>query len=134
MNRERPIQRAVVSYLRYALPNAIVHHSVNEQALSGRDRRGAAIAMRNAKLDGMLAGFPDVIVLPPSHMPVMLFEVKSEGGRLRAEQKAMNAALRKLGYLIAVVRSVDDVREALADWGIPTREAVKKIPMKGTIT
>ena len=133
MSRERPIQRAVVAYLRYALPDAIVHHSVNEQALSGRDRRGAAIAMHNAKLDGMSPGFPDVIVLPWAHMPVMLFEVKSEGGRLTQGQRATHEHLRTLGHKIAVVRSVDDVREALADWGIASREVVQ-IPMKGTIS
>ena len=132
MSRERPIQRAVVAYLRQVLPDAIVHHSVNEQALSGRDRRGAAIAMRNAKLDGMSPGFPDVIVLSWAHMPVMLFEVKAEGGRLTQGQRATQEHLRTLGHKIAVVRSVDDVREALAEWGIASREVVK-IPMKGTI-
>jgi len=29
-NREAPIQRAIVAYLRHVLPDAIVHHSANE--------------------------------------------------------------------------------------------------------
>lgn len=132
MSRERPIQRAVVSYLRYALPDAIVHHSVNEQALSGRDRRGAAIAMRNAKLDGMLAGWPDIEVLTGKR--TLFFEVKCEGGKLSPTQARIHSQIRDLGYSVAVVRSVDDVREVLADWGVPTREAVKQIPMRGTIS
>jgi hypothetical protein len=133
MNRERPIQRAVVAYLRQVLPDALVHHSVNEQALSGRDRKAAAIAMRNAKLDGMVPGFPDVIVLPWAHIPLMFFEVKAEGAYTTPTQREVHSRLETLGYRVAVVRSVDDVREALAAWGIGTREAVK-IPLRGTIT
>jgi len=120
MSRERTIQRAVVAYLRQVLPGAVVHHSVNEQALSGRDRKAAAIAMRNAKLDGMLPGWPDIEVLTDSR--TLFFEVKREGGRLTDTQRKLHEEIRALGYSVAVVRSIEDVREALAEWAVPTRE------------
>ena len=120
MTTERGIQRAVVAYLRQVLPGAIVHHSVNEQALSGADRRAAAIAMRNAKLDGMLPGWPDIEVLTETR--TLFFEVKREGGRLTPSQSRIHEEIRALGYSVAVVRSIEDVREALAEWAVPTRE------------
>jgi len=131
MTTERAIQRAVVAYLRQVLPRAIVHHSVNEQALSGRDRRAASIAMHNAKLDGMLPGWPDIEVLTDER--TLFFEVKREGGKLSPAQAGIHEQIRALGYSVAVVRSVDDVREALTEWAVPTAEVVK-IPMKGTVS
>jgi len=120
MTTERAIQRAVVAYLRQVLPGAVVHHSVNEQALSGRDRKAAAIAMRNAKLDGMLPGWPDIEVLTDAR--TLFFEIKREGGRLTDTQRKLHEEIRALGYSVAVVRSIEDVREALAEWAVPTRE------------
>lgn len=36
-DREAPIQRAIVAYLRRVLPDAITHHSANEGVRGGRD-------------------------------------------------------------------------------------------------
>ena len=115
---ERAIHLAILGYLRSVLiGNPLIHHSPNEFGMSG-----AEIARQVAKHKdlGMVPGFPDLIVL--GFHGALFFEVKAEGGSLTASQRLVHADLERLGYRVAVVRSIDDVRAALAAWGIPTRE------------
>lgn len=119
VGREGPIHRAIVAYLRAVMPKAIIHHSANESHLSGR---GAMLATVRKKADGMLPGFPDILVLPYATVGPMLFEVKAEGGKVTETQKAVHDLLAELGYRVAVVRSVDDARETLREWSIPTNQ------------
>lgn len=118
INREAPIQRAIVTYLRRVLPDAVIHHSKNEINKRGKD---IARELATAKRNGSLTGFPDLIVLPFSTVGPLFFEVKAEGNYATPAQKEVHAWLRGLGYRVAVVRSIDDVREALTEWSIPTR-------------
>ena len=113
MKREEPIQKAIVDYLRLQYPRAITHHCRNEI-----NKRGANIAreLARAKQLGAVAGFPDIIFLPGER--VAFFEVKAEGNYASPAQKAVHQAMADLGYFCAVVRSIDDVKEALSDWGI----------------
>lgn len=119
-DRESPVQRAIVAWLRLALPGALVHHARNEI-----NQRGGGIAreLAQAAAKGAVAGFPDLIVLPFAHVGPLFLEVKAAGGYASAAQKDVHGRLRALGYRVAVVRSIDDVREALAGWGVWTREA-----------
>lgn len=119
MRREAPVQRAIVAYLRTALPNAVIHHARGEI-----NKRGADIAreLAQAKSLGAVKGFPDLVVILPAHLGVLFLEVKPDGGYASDAQKAMHGKLAELGYRVAVVRSIDDVRERLAEWGIWTRE------------
>lgn len=52
-------------------------------------------------------------------------EVKPEGEKQTAVQKAREAAIIAAGGLYAVCRSQDDVRETLALWCVPSREVAK---------
>jgi hypothetical protein len=116
--REAPIQRAIVDYLRTALPaDCVVHHCRNEI-----NKRGGHIAreLAEAKRLGAVAGFPDLIVLTAPG--ALFFEVKAEGSYASKAQKDMHERLGALGFPVAVVRSVDDVREWLAEWGVVTVE------------
>jgi hypothetical protein len=111
---EGPIHRAIVHYLRTVIPgNPIVHHSANEIGLSG-----VAIARQIAKntFNGTVTGFPDLILI--CHAGVTFWEVKSEGGRLTQAQADLHAEMRRLGHRVAVVRSIEDVREYLDEWAI----------------
>lgn len=119
MRRESAVQRAIVAYLRTALPNAVIHHARGEINKRGRD---IARELAQAKSLGAVKGFPDLVVILPAHLGVVFFEVKPEGGYASDAQKAMHGKLAELGYRVAVVRSIDDVRERLAGWGIWTRE------------
>lgn len=112
MKREAPIQKAIVNYLRTQYPRAVVHHSRNEINKRGKD---IAIELANAKRLGAVTGFPDIIFLPGER--VAFFEVKAEGNYATTAQKAVHAALADLGYFCGVVRSIDDVKEYLNEWG-----------------
>lgn len=124
---EATIQKAIVGYLRTALPDAITHHSANEGNRGGKSgiRDGA-----RKKALGQVAGFPDIIVLHWSRIGPLFFEVKAEGQYASKVQKDVHEALERLGYRVAVVRSIDDTREALRSWGIGT---IEKIPHRGQI-
>jgi len=127
VDREGPVQRKIVRFLRKAMPFAIVHHAKSEI-----NKSGAAIMREQAqaKLNGALLGFPDLIVLPYASVGVLFFEVKAEGNYASKPQKEMHGNMRKLGYRVAVVRSVEDVRESLAEWGVGWTE---EIPVRGSI-
>jgi hypothetical protein len=131
-DREGPIHRTILQWLRTFLPDAIVHHSANEGVRGGfRGARDGA----NRKAMGQVAGFPDLLVLPWSHIGPLLFEVKAPGNYADSNQKALHGRLEALGYRVAVVRSIDDTRAALQAWGIATKEAgcMVDIPMRGQI-
>ena len=116
VDREGPIQREIIAFLRKILPDAIVHHCANESHISGK---AAMIASVRKKRDGMLPGFPDIILLPyAAKLGAMFFEVKAEGNYATKAQKEVHAQLASLGYHVAVVRSAQDVMECLTDWDV----------------
>lgn len=115
---ERTIHLAVLAYLRRVLHgNPVIHHSANEIGLSGKD---VARHIANAKHMGLVPGYPDLVC--HTFHGDLFFEVKSEGNGLTPAQRAVHADLARLNRKVAVVRSIEDVREHLAKWGIPTRE------------
>jgi len=109
---EGPIHRSVIAYLRAMLPGAVIHHSPNEVGVKGRD---IARAIAKAKHNGMLVGFPDIIVIWRGH--VWTFEVKAPGNYPTAEQTEVGEMIRAQGVKWAVVRSIDDVALYVAAWG-----------------
>lgn len=122
IDREGPVQRAIVDYLRSVMPGAIVHHCKNEINKRGK---GIQIELAKAKRNGAVTGFPDLIVLPYANVGAFFLEVKAPGNYPSDPQKDAHAALRKLGYRVAVVRSVDDVRAALVGWGVGFQEKIE---------
>lgn len=119
-DRETPIQRAIITYLRRVLPGAIIHHSANELNMRGAE---AARTIAKAKSAGMLPGFPDILIFYRGQG--YCIEVKAEGGRLSATQKDVRDRLLAQGIPWAVCRSIDDAREKLALWGVETNEAMQ---------
>lgn len=116
---ETAIQIDIVDYLRKVLPpSAIVHHSKNEGNRGGR--KGLLDGVR-AKRMGVEAGFPDIAVYLPSQR-VVFFEVKNETGRATRTQQYMWQRLKSLGFDCGLVRSIDEVRNALRALDIQTRE------------
>lgn len=114
---EADVQRQVVAFLRLVLPrDAIVHHSANEVAGGGRAARN-----RQAILAGMgvHAGFSDLMVISGGR--VLFLEVKSSTGRLRPSQEAFRDAVRAQGFGWALVRSIEDAADALAEAGFIQR-------------
>lgn len=117
-DREGPIQRAIVAYLRRVLPTAIVHHSPNE---GNRGGRVGIIDGGKRKAAGVLPGFPDILIFTGGRG--YCIEVKAEGGYLSPIQKKVRDQLAAQGIPYAVCRSIDDARDCLAAWEIKTKEA-----------
>ena len=125
-NHETRLQIVVVQYLHTALSAGAVFWSVpNGGKMSAAARRLAA-AM------GEYPGASDLMVLWLGQLHCIELKVRANPalGIKRttyqsAEQKAFEAAVDAQGAPYAVCRSIDDVRAALAEWCIPTREAVR---------
>lgn len=128
VDREGPIQKEIVEWLRETFPDALVHHCKNEIKKSGWQ---FAKELARAKELGMVPGFPDVIFLIfYPKFPAMFFEVKAEGNSATEEQEKVHAKIGSLNHRVAVVRSVEDVRECLAEWGVGY---AVKLPLRGQI-
>ena len=122
VDREGPIHRATLHYLRLALPPIsakTIHHSPNEMNIRA-NRKSKAIAQNKSKALGMKKGWPDIQFVHVGRFYTM--EAKSETGRLSKEQKECRDAIEAAGGFYAVVRSVDDAKAALIEWGIIGKE------------
>ena len=112
-DREGPVHRSILAHLRRLFPQAIIHHSPNGSSLRGPE---VARQIAKAKSLGMVKGFPDLVVFHDGE--ALFFEVKAEGGKTQPEQDEVLAQLQAQGFRAAVVRSQQDVDEALAHWQI----------------
>ena len=101
---ERTIQRCIVDTLRVRYPTALVHHSPNQANDFKRVN-----AMR---ADGTLPGWPDLTVLLPNGRSIHL-EVKSQYGRLSANQRGIIENMERLGHRVVVVKSVRAAMDAV---------------------
>jgi len=126
IDREGPIHRSVLDYLRKTLPGAMIHHSPNE-----RDMRGVSAMRQIAKARdlGTVKGWPDIEILWRGHFWTM--EVKAEGQYAKPEQREVGAAIIAAGGRWAVVRSIDDAAECVAEW---RGDATADIPLIGVIS
>lgn len=119
VDREGPIHRSIIHYLRRVMPRgAIVHHSPNE---GNRGGRKGQIDGSHRKAMGVQPGFPDILIFAGGQGYCL--EVKADKGRLTKYQKMLKDQLERQGIPYAVVRSVDEARAALVEWGVETKEA-----------
>ena len=112
---EETIQVSIVEWLRLVLPGALIWHTPNG---GWRDPREAA----KLKRMGVLPGIPDIIVFMEGAFAFSL-ECKTQRGTLSDDQKNVHSIMRLLGFKVATVRGIDESRQALASWGVKTREA-----------
>jgi hypothetical protein len=121
---EATLQEAVVGFLDRTLAapatfTAIAHGVYFTGNREEATRRGAKL-----KRMGLKSGWPDIIIL---HKGRSLFlELKSATGTLSPTQRIVHQLLVAAGASVTVCRSIDDVRERLEVWGVPTIEA--KLP------
>ena len=107
MSRKQPemqIHKAIFDWLRWKLPKALIHHSPNELGMSGRE---VARQVAKHKRMGMLAGFPDFLVLLKGR--TVGLEVKAGKNRQSAAQKDAESAFKENLAEYHVVHSIDDV-------------------------
>jgi hypothetical protein len=113
---EETIHVSILEWMRLVLPpGSLIWHTPNG---GSRDVREAA----KLKKMGVVPGIPDLVVFMDGAFAFSL-EVKAQAGRLSAEQHGVHAVMRRLGFKVAVVRGIDEARQALASWGVQTREA-----------
>ena len=107
---EHSIQKAIITYLRTQLRGrALVFHPMNNprNAIQGRRMKG----------QGMMAGVADICIVTKGSVAAFM-EVKKERGKLSKVQQSFRDDCEALDIDYAVVRSVDDARETLEDWGL----------------
>ena len=110
---ERLVQRAIIkAIVKMGFRTA---HVPNGAQLAGGPQSRAR-QMNALKGDGLLVGFPDLIIFG-SGGRIGFLEVKNEGGKQSANQIKVQAWMDNDGHKYTVVRSVDDVAETLGEWG-----------------
>ena len=124
---EGPIHRAILNYLKLQYPRAVIHHSPNEMNIKA-DHISKAIAQNKAKAMGMQPGWPDIEMLLDGQM--YFFEVKAPKGVVSTAQAACGARIEAAGGRFYVVRSIEDVKAAMA----ARHESVVEIPIVGVIS
>src|SRR5262245_24212042 len=110
---EDDLQRAVVEYLRWCLPDDATYFAVPNGG-----QRHAKAAARLVGL-GLRAGVPDLEII---HRGTPLFiELKTARGLLSEVQRQMHRKLAYCGAQTFVCRSLDCVEESLREMGVPLR-------------
>lgn len=115
MMTEAALQTSIITYLSCVLPNALVVAVPNGGSRAGGAREGYRL-----KRQGVMAGFPDLLIFPGDGRAFVM-EVKTEIGRVSPQQRQVMDRLHHAGIGGAVVRSIDDVTRALKAWNINTR-------------
>lgn len=127
---EEPIHIAIVRYLESVLPRHwIVHHSRNGGLSKAENGRAKAMGAKAGWLDIVIVGqeewldrYEDGVMVPT----MWFLEVKDDDGVLSATQKEFIKKLDRLNVKHRVVRSIDDARQALQDWRLPSREVAAR--------
>lgn len=112
---EDAVQKAIIRYIEWAVPHAMVWACPNAARRTSGGRPTNAVP-------GLRAGAPDLICALPGGR-VLHIECKSAKGHASIEQIGFHGALMAIGHDVVVARSVDDVRLAFKALGIVTREA-----------
>jgi hypothetical protein len=110
---ERLVQRAIIRALG-KLGFRAVHVPNGAQLAGGAQSR--ARQMNALKGDGLLVGFPDLIIFSKDGR-VGFLEVKNEGGKQSSNQIIVERWMIEESQKYAVVRSVDDALATLRTWG-----------------
>jgi VRR-NUC domain len=113
--REHDIQAAIVGYIQAVCPRAVLWAVPNAARRHPSGHAGNAVP-------GLRKGVFDLsLILPDGRFAAI--EVKAAGGKLSAEQYEFGIELAFRGVAFCVARSVEDVRDFLAQLDVPTREA-----------
>jgi len=110
-NPEERLQQSIAQLLEYVLPEEVVWTASLSGAQLGVQQR------KKARATGLRRGCPDLVIVVPRKGPFWI-EVKSETGMMSADQRRWRSAIGEARFCLA--RSVQDVEQALARWGIPT--------------
>jgi hypothetical protein len=110
-HEEETLQRAVIAYLRLALPHDGVAYAVPNGGL-----RSKKVAAR-LNGTGLVAGIPDIAVVYRGR--ALFIELKTRTGVVSAAQRETMHKLIYAGADVMLCRSVPDVEAALRECGVP---------------
>lgn len=112
---EDQVHRSILAYLtrvmrgQYTLP----HHSPN----GGKRSKSDGDLFKSL---GTRAGFPDLFFLHEGLAYAIEVKTHAKGSKMSTEQIEFRDRWLASGGFYAVCRSIDDAREALSEWRIPT--------------
>lgn len=116
--QESRTQEQIVSFLRRSLPGSYRVISIPNGRFQADPKTIARL-----KREGLTPGAPDLLVMRNDGWFASL-EVKSDTGRLSADQTEWSDWLTAGNGSQAVVRSLDEAVEALRAFGVPVRGRV----------
>lgn len=111
---ESQIQLQIRHYLAALGIDAV--HVPNGSVLAG-DAKARAMQSNALKKAGVMPGFSDLILFDRRVRRVGFIEVKSSTGRISPAQERFADFIQERGWPYAVVRSVDDTKTVLSEWG-----------------
>ena len=117
---ERDLQIYLVDLLRLNFPAWVVAHVPNQVNRRGK---GGKIEAGVKRREGMLRGYPDLVIHRPGG-ETLLVEMKSPSGSVPAHQRAVHAQLRDLGFDVRVVKTLEQADALVEELGgryIPSR-------------
>ena len=127
MDEEFVTHAALVEHLRqFRQEGGVFFHpaSGEERAERVHPKTGKVFCPGGTRLQrmGMRKGVPDLVILHFGR--IMGLEVKSPGGTLSREQKEFRTEWERAAGIYAVVRSVEEGRALLEEWGVVTASGV----------
>ena len=111
-NEESKLQKACIKYFRLQYPRykMLLFHVPN-----GGYR--TATTARNMKLEGVVAGVSDLILMIPANgYHGLCIEMKTPKGRQTPKQKQFEQAVKAMGYCYVIVRSIDQFAIMIKQW------------------
>ena len=114
---EADVHISIVNYINRVLPHNLMAHPANGEKRSKE-------AAKKLKCMGVRAGVPDLFI-PLGCGKILWLEIKKPGGVLSKPQREYIKKLRDYGHPVAIVESIDDVRNTFKAMGIVTRESVR---------
>jgi|TARA_R110002110_G_scaffold400307_1_gene616565 hypothetical protein len=110
---EELLQKAVVDYLLLLESQKKCTFNANYANVARSDAYAARTGKKN-RLMGVRRGWPDITVFRFEDKPIF-FELKSATGRCSPHQIFWRDRLQAMGFDWFLIRSLDDVKEALGD-------------------
>lgn len=113
---------------RYDIPEQLLFAIPNGMAFGGKEdwqRKTSAIRAKNAKLEGLRPGWPDLMLAVPMeffdgghlfYMHSLFIEMKVAKGVVKPEQTLIHSLLIARGFKVVVCRSTEEAIEQIEEY------------------